>query len=98
MGEALKVQNRTIFYSLCEWGTDEVWTWGNETAQSWRMSNDIDCESKIGWLEEQNADDDFLQPTGRLSPEFSTSTLSCRTTVILADTMIRIFWKLGMGI
>ncbi|KAK4903967.1 hypothetical protein LTR49_026492 [Elasticomyces elasticus] len=30
-------------------GTDEVWTWGNTTGQSWRMSNDIlnDWESVV---------------------------------------------------
>ncbi|KAF2171523.1 glycoside hydrolase family 27 protein [Zasmidium cellare ATCC 36951] len=41
MSEALQAQNRTIFYSVCEWGNDEPWTWGNATAQSWRTSNDI---------------------------------------------------------
>ena len=61
MRNALLSQNRTILYSLCEWGmsvlycrraygervltslpgTDEPWTWGNATANSWRMSNDI---------------------------------------------------------
>ncbi|KAH8692767.1 alpha-galactosidase 1 [Talaromyces proteolyticus] len=41
MGEALQAQNRTILYSLCEWGTAGVETWGNNTAASWRMSNDI---------------------------------------------------------
>lgn len=44
MGDALQAQNRTILYSLCEWGMDEPWTWGNATAQSWRMSNDINGE------------------------------------------------------
>jgi len=41
MRDALLVQNRTILYSLCEWGQAEVWSWGNETGSSWRMSGDI---------------------------------------------------------
>ncbi|KAK4506334.1 hypothetical protein PRZ48_000064 [Zasmidium cellare] len=41
MSEALQAQNRTIQYALCEWGNSEPWTWGNSTAQSWRVSNDI---------------------------------------------------------
>ncbi|KAK0274546.1 hypothetical protein LTR35_011702 [Friedmanniomyces endolithicus] len=41
MENALLAQNRTILYSLCEWGVDEPWTWANGTGNSWRMSNDI---------------------------------------------------------
>ncbi|CZR56886.1 related alpha-galactosidase B [Phialocephala subalpina] len=41
MRDALLAQNRTILYSLCEWGTADVWAWGNETGSSWRMSGDI---------------------------------------------------------
>ena len=42
MGNALLSQNRSILFSLCDWGTDEPWTWANETGNSWRMSNDIE--------------------------------------------------------
>lgn len=41
MRDALLKLNRTILYSLCEWGQADVKTWGNETANSWRMSGDI---------------------------------------------------------
>ncbi|KAF2497240.1 glycoside hydrolase [Lophium mytilinum] len=41
MGDALKKQNRTILYSLCEWGEANPQQWGNDTAASWRMSGDI---------------------------------------------------------
>jgi alpha-galactosidase len=41
MRDALAQQNRTILYSLCEWGQAAVETWGNETAQSWRVTDDI---------------------------------------------------------
>ncbi|KAH8661506.1 putative alpha-galactosidase B [Tricladium varicosporioides] len=41
MRDALLAQNRTILYSLCEWGHADVTAWGNSTGNSWRMSGDI---------------------------------------------------------
>ena len=41
MRDALETQNRTMLYSLCQWGQADVTSWGNETASSWRMSGDI---------------------------------------------------------
>ena len=41
MRDALAKQDRTILYSLCIWGTADVFSWGNDTGVSWRMSNDI---------------------------------------------------------
>jgi alpha-galactosidase len=34
MKDALAKVDRPIFYSLCEWGSANVATWGNQTAQS----------------------------------------------------------------
>lgn len=34
--------SRPIHYSLCEWGNDHVWTWGNQTGHSWRIAIDIE--------------------------------------------------------
>lgn len=45
MRDALLAQNRTFLYSLCEWGDQDVWTWGNETANSWRTTGDINGRS-----------------------------------------------------
>lgn len=41
MRDALLAQNRTILYSLCEWGQADVVVWGNNTGNSWRISGDI---------------------------------------------------------
>lgn len=41
MRDALERQNRTMLYSLCQWGQADVTKWGNDTANSWRMSGDI---------------------------------------------------------
>ncbi|KAE9382106.1 glycoside hydrolase family 27 protein [Stipitochalara longipes BDJ] len=41
MRDALLAQNRTILFSLCEWGQAHVQDWGNATGNSWRISGDI---------------------------------------------------------
>ncbi|KFZ07191.1 hypothetical protein V501_06690 [Pseudogymnoascus sp. VKM F-4519 (FW-2642)] len=40
MRDALQSSGRPIFYSLCNWGRDSVWTWGADVGNSWRMSVD----------------------------------------------------------
>jgi alpha-galactosidase len=42
MGKALKQQNRSIVFSLCEWGLRKPWQWGNESGgHYWRITPDI---------------------------------------------------------
>lgn len=42
MGEALKAQPRSIVYSLCQYGEQQVWEWGADVGgQAWRMTGDI---------------------------------------------------------
>jgi alpha-galactosidase len=41
MRDALLASGRPILYSLCNWGNDNVWTWGGKVGNSWRMSSDI---------------------------------------------------------
>lgn len=41
MRDALQKQNRTILYSICNWGQARVDMWGNKTGNSWRASGDI---------------------------------------------------------
>lgn len=38
MGNALKKTGRQIFYSLCNWGNEDVATWGKTVAHSWRTT------------------------------------------------------------
>ena len=40
MSSALNETGRPICFSMCEWGKDEPWKWGDAIAQSWRMSGD----------------------------------------------------------
>ncbi len=42
MGKALKEQDRTIVFGLCEWGLRKPWQWGNEVGgHYWRITPDI---------------------------------------------------------
>ncbi|GHH73556.1 alpha-galactosidase [Streptomyces sulfonofaciens] len=41
MRDALAATSRPILYSLCNWGQDNVWTWGANVGNSWRTTGDI---------------------------------------------------------
>jgi len=40
MSRALNQTSRKIHFNMCEWGRENPWEWGNDVAQSWRMSGD----------------------------------------------------------
>ncbi|KJE96390.1 alpha-galactosidase [Capsaspora owczarzaki ATCC 30864] len=40
MRDSLNKTGRPIVFSACEWGEDEPWTWGMETANMWRVHKD----------------------------------------------------------
>ena len=48
MRDALFTAGRPIVYSICEWGRNEPWDWGQEIGHLWRTTGDItdcfDCE------------------------------------------------------
>ncbi|KAH8743981.1 glycoside hydrolase superfamily [Diaporthe sp. PMI_573] len=41
MRDALASSGRDIYYAMCNWGQDSVWTWGQNTGNSWRISGDV---------------------------------------------------------
>jgi alpha-galactosidase len=41
MGDALKATGRPILYSICEWGSNQPWTWAPAIGNSWRTTGDI---------------------------------------------------------
>ena len=41
MSEELQKQSHKIFYSICNWGEDNVTEWGKEVGNSWRTTGDI---------------------------------------------------------
>jgi len=40
MSKALNASGRHIHFNMCEWGLENPWEWGDDVAQSWRMSGD----------------------------------------------------------
>nr|WP_234327302.1 ricin-type beta-trefoil lectin domain protein [Streptomyces sp. NRRL WC-3742] len=43
MRDALAATGRPILFSLCNWGEENVWTWGASVGNSWRTTNDINA-------------------------------------------------------
>jgi alpha-galactosidase len=43
MRDALKATGRPILFSLCNWGQENVWTWGGGVGNSWRTTGDINA-------------------------------------------------------
>jgi alpha-galactosidase len=44
MSDALKACGRPIIFSICEWGENKAWEWGNGIGHLWRTTADIrDC-------------------------------------------------------
>jgi alpha-galactosidase len=41
MSDALKVCGRPIVFSICEWGENKPWEWGNGIGNLWRTTSDI---------------------------------------------------------
>ena len=41
MKEAIEKTGRDIFYSICNWGHEETWSWAPELGNSWRTTGDI---------------------------------------------------------
>ncbi|GAA0894113.1 hypothetical protein GCM10009122_37930 [Fulvivirga kasyanovii] len=52
MRDALAKAGRPVVFSICEWGDNEPWNWGQEIGHMWRVSGDIsncwDCEDDHG--------------------------------------------------
>ena len=52
MRNALREAGRPIYYSICEWGKSEPWTWADTVGHQWRTTDDIykcfDCMHE-GW-------------------------------------------------
>ena len=41
MSKALVASGREIYFAICNWGQDSVWTWGKATGNSWRVAGDV---------------------------------------------------------
>jgi alpha-galactosidase len=71
MRDALLASGRQIFYSLCEWGQDSVWTWGAGVGNSWRTTSDIQANfgSIMSILDQQVGLEQYAGPGGWNDPD-----------------------------
>ncbi len=57
MRNALAASGRPIYYAMCNWGQDSVWTWGLITGNSWRVASDVtDAWSSVANIAAANSD------------------------------------------
>jgi alpha-galactosidase len=71
MRDALRATGRPIFYNLCEWGQDAVWTWGAQTGNSWRTTGDVQAtfSSILSILDSQVGLESYAGPGGWNDPD-----------------------------
>jgi alpha-galactosidase len=60
MGDALRASGRSIVYSLCQYGRNEVWKWGPEVGGNlWRTTGDIgdnwNSMTRIGFAQDEHS-------------------------------------------
>lgn len=55
MRDALNASGRHIFFSICQWGEEQSWTWAGPVGNSWRTTGDIGANyiSMVKILEKQ---------------------------------------------
>ena len=71
MRDALLKSGRDIFYSMCEWGVNDVATWGKDVGNSWRTTGDItdSWNSMIKIIDENNKWYEYAAPGGWNDPD-----------------------------
>ena len=71
MGDALKKYGKNIFFSICNWGTDNVVKWGKNVGNSWRTTEDINdnWNSMIRIIEINNRWYKYAGPGGWNDPD-----------------------------
>jgi alpha-galactosidase len=71
MRDALAGTGRAILYSLCNWGEENVWTWGAGVGNSWRDTGDIQANwnSVMGILDSQVGKEGYSAPGAWNDPD-----------------------------
>ena len=71
MHKALNESGRQIFYSMCNWGQEESWTWAGPYANSWRTTGDIkdNWKSWTAILDKQVGLEKYAGPGGWNDPD-----------------------------
>ncbi|XP_058779359.1 alpha-galactosidase-like [Vicia villosa] len=71
MSEALLKSGRPIFFSLCEWGSEDPATWAKSVGNSWRTTGDINdkWDSMISRADQNNKWASYAGPGGWNDPD-----------------------------
>jgi alpha-galactosidase len=71
MGKALNESGRAIFFSIRNWGQEQVWTWGATIGNSWRTTGDISAkwDSFVKILDQQVGLEKYSGPGGWNDPD-----------------------------
>ena len=71
MRDALLKQDRQIFYSICQWGEEDIPTWGKDVGNSWRTTQDIadTWKSMINIIDQNNKWYEYAGPGGWNDPD-----------------------------
>jgi len=71
MRDSLNKTGHQIFYSLCQWGEEEVATWAMEVGNSWRTTGDIsdNWDSMINIIDENDKWYEYAGPGGWNDPD-----------------------------
>jgi len=78
MRDALYAAGRPVVFSLCEWGNNRPWEWGEEIGHLWRTTGDVtDCYNcqevySMGWkyiLASQIGLEEYAGPDGWNDPD-----------------------------
>ena len=71
MRDALMKQNRSIFYSICQWGEEDIPTWGKDVGNSWRTTQDITdtWKSMTNIIDKNNQWYEYAGPGGWNDPD-----------------------------
>jgi alpha-galactosidase len=72
MGNALAATGRPIVFSICEWGTNDPWTWGRAVhGNLWRTTGDIRdaWSSMVGILDKQIGLEQYSGPNAWNDPD-----------------------------
>ena len=71
MRDALLATGRPIFYNLCNWGNETVWSWGASVGNSWRNTSDISANwgSVMNLLDQQVGKESYSGPGGWNDPD-----------------------------
>lgn len=71
MRDALNASGRHIFFSMCQWGVEQPWSWAAPVGNSWRTTGDIgpSYKSMLSILDKQKGLSKYAGPGAWNDPD-----------------------------